>query len=161
MLQNVKLQNVMLQMDLDMNIVDYPEFSAIGKDYRTPFIYDSDKKCHIIQRLNKVNFMTYYNCIQVKRWAEYTGVKNFKLHLRMKGKANISLYAIYSASVAVTYNPLATQVVECDEVSDIVINIPDTDKALVGFRMDVLEDTEIYSGYYSADIEEDRIRVHL
>lgn len=158
MLQNVKLQNIMLQMNLDMNIVDYPEFSAIGKDYRTPFIYDSDKKCHIIQRLNKVNFMTYYNCIQVKRWTEYTGVKNFKLHLRMKGKANISLYAIYSASVAVTYNPLATQVVECDEVSDIVINIPDTDKALVGFRMDVLEDTEIYSGYYSADIEEDRIR---
>ena len=30
MLQSVKLQNVMLQMNLDMNIVDYPEFSAIG-----------------------------------------------------------------------------------------------------------------------------------
>lgn len=39
-----------------------------------------------------------------------------------------------------------------------VVNIPETDKALVGFYMDTLEDTEIYSGYYSADIEEDRIR---
>ena len=29
MLQSVKLQNVMLQMNLDMNIVDYPEFSAM------------------------------------------------------------------------------------------------------------------------------------
>ena len=38
------------------------------------------------------------------------------------------------------------------------MNIPETDKALVGFYMDTLEDTEIYSGYYSADIEEDRIR---
>ena len=53
MLQSVKLQNVMLQMNLDMNIVDYPEFSAIGKDYRSPFTYDSDKKCHIVQKLTE------------------------------------------------------------------------------------------------------------
>ena len=158
MLQSVKLQNVMLQMNLDMNIVDYPEFSAIGKDYRSPFTYDSDKKCHIVQKFNRVNFMSYFNCIQVKRWAEYTGVKNFKLHLTMKGKANISVYAIYAASVAVTYNTLCDQVVECDEVSEVVISIPETDKALVGFRMDALEDVEVYSGYYSGDIEEDRIR---
>lgn len=128
MLQNVKLQNVMLQMNLDMNIVDYPEFSAIGKDYRTPFTYDSAKQCHIMQKYNKVNFMTYYNCIQVKKWTEYTGVKNFKLHLRMKGKVNLSLYAIYAASVAVTYNALSTQIIECDDVSDVVVNIPETDK---------------------------------
>ena len=57
MLQSVKLQNVMLQMNLDMNIVDYPEFSAIGKDYRSPFVYDSDKKCHIVEKLDKVNFI--------------------------------------------------------------------------------------------------------
>ena len=144
MLQSVKLQNVMLQMNLDMNIVDYPEFSAIGKDYRSPFTYDSDKKCHIVQKFNRVNFMSYFNCIQVKRWAEYTGVKNFKLHLTMKGKANISVYAIYAASVAVTYNTLCDQVVECDEVSEVVISIPETDKALVGFRMDALEDVEVY-----------------
>ena len=76
----------------------------------------------------------------------------------MKGKANISVYAIYAASVAVTYNTLCDQVVECDEVSEVVISIPETDKALVGFRMDALEDVEVYSGYYSGDIEEDRIR---
>lgn len=158
MLQSVKLQNIMLQMNLDMNIVDYPEFSAIGKDYRTPFVYDAEKKCHIVEKYNKVNFMSYFNCIQVKKWTEYTGVRNFKLNLRMKGKVSLSLYGIYAASVAVTYNSLSSQVVECDEVSDVVINIPETDKSLVGFRLDVLEDTEIYSGYYSADIEEDRIR---
>ena len=158
MLQNVKLQNVMLQMNLDVNLIEYPEFSAIGKGEESPFIYDSEKKCHVVEKLTKVNFMSYYNCIQVKRWSEYTGVKNFKLHLTMKGKATISVYAIYSASVAVTYNPLVSQVVESDEVSEVVVNIPETDKALVGFYMDTLEDTEIYSGYYSADIEEDRIR---
>ena len=30
MLQNVKLQNVMLQMNLDVNLIEYPEFSAIA-----------------------------------------------------------------------------------------------------------------------------------
>ena len=34
-----------------------PEFSAIGKDYRSPFVYDSDKKCHIVEKLDKVNFI--------------------------------------------------------------------------------------------------------
>lgn len=86
MLQNVKLQNVMLQMNLDVNLIEYPEFSAIGKGEESPFIYDSEKKCHVVEKLTKVNFMSYYNCIQVKRWSEYTGVKNFKLHLTMKEK---------------------------------------------------------------------------
>ena len=45
MLQNVKLQNVMLQMNLDVNLIEYPEFSAIGKGEESPFIYDSEKKC--------------------------------------------------------------------------------------------------------------------
>ncbi len=162
MLQRVKLQNVMLQMNLDANITDYFEFSAVGKDYTAPFVYDSDKKCHIIESYNRVNFMTYYNCIQVARWTKYTGVADFKLHLRMKGKANITIYDIYTPSEAVSYNILKTQVVECDEVSDIEIDIPDTEKTLVGFRIDALSELELYSGYYSADIEEDRIRdVHI
>lgn len=158
MLQRVKLQNVMLQTNLDMNLVDYPEFSAIGGDEKTPFIYDAEKDCHIAQKYEKIDFMTYFNCIQIRRWVEYTGVSNFKLHLRMKGKATVSLYDVYTASVAVSYDRLGSQVVECDEVADVEINIPYTDKALVGFKMDIIEDTEIYGGYYSAEIEEDRVR---
>ena len=97
MLQNVKLQNVMPQMNLDVNLIEYPEFSAIGKGEESPFIYDSEKKCHVVEKLTKVNFMSYYNCIQVKRWSEYTGVKNFKLHLTMKGKSyNIRICNIFS-----------------------------------------------------------------
>ena len=48
MLQNVKLQNVMLQMNLDVNLIEYPEFSAIGKGEESPFIYDSEKKLSLI-----------------------------------------------------------------------------------------------------------------
>lgn len=59
MLQNVKLQNVMLQMNLDVNLIEYPEFSAIGKGEESPFIYDSEKKCHVVEKLTKVNFMSF------------------------------------------------------------------------------------------------------
>lgn len=158
MLKSVKLQNVMLQMGMDMNLIDYPEFSATGRDHRMPFVYDSEKNCHIVDKYNRVNFMTYYNCLQVSRWARYTGVTNFKLHLTMKGKVSVDLYEVYTASVNVCYNSLGSGVYKCDEVTEVVIDIPASDKALVGFRMNVLEDTEIYSGYYSAEIEEDRIR---
>ena len=54
MLQNVKLQNVMLQMNLDVNLIEYPEFSAIGKGAESPFIYDSEKKCQVVEKLTKV-----------------------------------------------------------------------------------------------------------
>lgn len=158
MLKEVKLQNIMLQMDLDANIVDYPEFSAIGRDYRTPFVYDSEKCCHIVSKHDRVNFMTYFNCIQIKKWREYTNVKNFKLHLTIKGKTSVDIYEIYTASVNICYNPISSFVYECDDVQEIVIDIPDSEKSLVGFRMNVLEDTEIYSGYYSAEIEESEIR---
>lgn len=43
MLQNVKLQNVMLQMNLDVNLIEYPEFSAIGKGEESP-LYTTQRR---------------------------------------------------------------------------------------------------------------------
>jgi hypothetical protein len=71
----------MLQMDMDPNLVDYIEFSAVGRDYRSPFVYDPEKHCHIMVKHDKVNFMSYYNCLQVGKWSSYTGAVNYTQHL--------------------------------------------------------------------------------
>lgn len=148
----------MLQMNLDANLLDYFEFTAVGRDAKMPFVYDSEKKCHIVSKNDRVNFMSYYNCLQLKRWHEYTDVNNFKLNLTVKGKVVIDIYEIFVPSTNLCFNLLSTQVFECNEATEISMDIPHSDKPLVGFRMSVLEDTEIYSGYYSAEIDDSKIR---
>lgn len=160
MLTNVKLQNIVLQMNLDANFLEYPELIAKGgKDSRTtPFCYDPDTKCHILGKYQRADFMTYYNCLQTSKWKQYTEVKNFKINLKFKGKLSVELYEIYTNSANVCFNLTLNKVYNSKNVGEITIDIPDTNKDLVGFRITALEDTELYSGYYSADIDDANIR---
>ena len=47
-MKTVKLQNIVLQMNQDANFLPYSELIAKSNDWHTPFIYDPQKKCHIL-----------------------------------------------------------------------------------------------------------------
>lgn len=158
MLKNVKLQNIMLQMNMDSNFLCYPELTAKDKTNRCPFCYDPEEKCHILNKYSYADFMTYYNCLQTQRWYKYTGIDSFKLNLIIEGKISVEVYEIYKNSANVNYNLILNRVYSSDEKSEIAINIPQSGKQLVGFKLTALENTKIYSGYYSADVEEESVR---
>lgn len=158
MLKNVKLQNIILPMDLDANFLAYPELMARDKHNGNPFCYDPEKKCHILKKYTAADMMTYYNCIQAARWKRYTGINNIKLNLTFKGKLSLEVYEIYNNSANVCFNLIINQVYSCKSKGEAVIDIPDTNKSIIGFKITALEDTEIYGGYYSSEVDEENIR---
>ena len=158
MLKNVKLQNIVLPMDLDANLLTYPELMAKDKQNGNPFCYDPEKKCHILKKYTSADMMTYYNCIQAARWKKYTGIENIKLNLTFKGKISLEVYEIYNNSANVCFNLVINKVYSSKLKGEAVIDIPETNKSIIGFKITALEDTEIYGGYYSSDIEEENIR---
>ncbi len=158
MLKNVKLQNIILPMDLDANFLAYPELMARDKHNGNPFCYDPEKKCHILKKYTVADMMTYYNCIQAARWKRYTGINNIKLNLTFKGKLSLEVYEIYNNSANVCFNLIINQVYSCKSKGEAVIDIPDTNKSIIGFKITALEDTEIYGGYYSSEVDEENIR---
>ena len=162
MLTTVKLQNIVLVKDMDANFISYPELMAKAKDDSDPFIYDPEEKGHILRAYTSADMMTYFNCLQVSRWNKYTGVDNFKINLTFKGKFAIELYEIYRNSDNVCFNLIQNTVYSSKAKTEIVIDVPETDKDLIGFKLVALEDSCFYKAWYSADIEEENIRdIHI
>ena len=135
MLKNVKLQNIILPMDLDANFLAYPELMARDKHNGNPFCYDPEKKCHILKKYTVADMMTYYNCIQAARWKRYTGINNIKLNLTFKGKLSLEVYEIYNNSGNVCFNLIINQVYSCKSKGEAVIDIPDTNKSIIGLKI--------------------------
>ena len=158
MLKDIKLQNIVFNMDLDSNFLYYPELIAKDDHGKNPFCYDPEKSCHILKRYDTASLMTYFNCLQVKRWKKYTDADNFKIKLTAKGKFSVEIYEVYKNSSNVNFNLVLNKVYCADEKSEISIDIPSSEKDLVGFRIIALEDTEVYSGYYTGETEEDNVR---
>lgn len=156
--KKVKLQNIILQMNQDANFMFYSELITKGTDWRTPFVYDPEKHCHILKQYSVADFMTYYNCLQTARWELYTDVRSFSLDIEFRGKFSIELYEVYKNSDNVNFNLIKNEVFESEAKTFISIDIPETEHKLIGFKLTALSDTEIYSGFYSGEISEEKIR---
>ena len=138
----------------------YPELIYRAANYNNliPMVYDPEEKAHILKRLNCVDFVSYFNCLQVGMLKKKTYAKSFKLHLIIKGKGSIELLEVFKNSKTVNYAVMSSQVISADEKTEIVLDIPDTNKPLVSFEATALEDLYIYKGWYSAEVESDKIR---
>ena len=159
-METVKLQNIIMQYDADANFRKYPELIYRAANYNNliPMVYDPEEKAHILKRLNCVDFVSYFNCLQVGMLKKKTYAKSFKLHLIIKGKGSIELLEVFKNSKTVNYAVMSSQVISADEKTEIVLDIPDTNKPLVSFEATALEDLYIYKGWYSAEVESDKIR---
>lgn len=157
-MKEVKLQNIVLHKEQDSNFLTYAELMTKSKDFTSPFVYDPKNKCHILPQYKTADFKTYYNCFQLGRWKEYTNARDFSLVLDIKGHFAIELYEIYRNSENINYNLIVNKTYETENRELIKIEIPESNKKLIGFKVVALSDVEIYGGYYSSDVEEKDIR---
>ena len=151
---SIKLQNIVFQYDADANFRTYTQLMHKGDD----LAYDPEAKCHILKKYDRVNFTSYFNCLQIRRWKEQTYAKRFTLRLELQGKAFVELETVYRNSKSINYGVLSQQVVSSEGRSFVDIEIPETDNLLVGFSITALEDTFLYSGCYMTEVEQSEIR---
>lgn len=153
----VKLQNIVMQADTDANISQY-----IRLLHDRAMIYDPKEKCHIIRQYDVVDFAMYINYLAVDKWKNFTYADNFKLKLTFKGKGVVEFTEYYRNSKNVNRNTILRMTINSKEKTDIVIDIPATDKPMVAFSLTALDDLRVYSGCYLAEVDDKNIRdVHL
>lgn len=160
MIKQVKLQNILLPMDMDSNFVYYPAMTVKGRGASDsmPLCHNEQERCHILPQYGIGDFITYFNILQIQRWKQYTEAETFYINLTIRGKVSVAIYEVYKSSVNVDLNLIKTEVIESAVPITVPVEIPESEKKLVGFRMTALKDTEIYEGYYSASIDEKHIR---
>ncbi len=159
-MSTVKLQNVIMQYDADANFRKYPEIMYRATNYNNilPLVYDPEEKCHIMRKLDCVDFVSYFNCLQVNMLRKKTYAKNFKLHLIIKGKGSVELLEVFKNSKNINYAVISNTIISAEDKTEVIIDIPDTNKPLVSFEITALENLYIYKGWYSAEVDDDKIR---
>ncbi len=155
----VKLQNLILQHDADANIRSYVELMhKSSKPGIHSVIYDAGDNCHIIQKYDVLDFATYFNSLQAADWKKHTAAEHFKLKLIYKGKGTLEISEYYRSSKNINCSSLLTMLLDSGEKTEITIDIPDTEKPLVGFSITALEEFRLYGGAYLAEVDSEAVR---
>ncbi|MCC8191760.1 MAG: glycosyltransferase family 2 protein [Ruminococcus sp.] len=156
----LKLQNIIMQHDSDANIRSYGELVHISSDKnkKMSMVYSPEDKSHIIKRYDCIDFGTYFNCLQTASWSEHTNVKSFKLKLTFKGKGSLEIEELFRNSKNVNRNVLLQRIIESDEKTELIIDIPETDKPLIAFNITALEEFCIYKASYQGVVDEENIK---
>ncbi len=157
-MKNIKIQNIIMQYNADVNFRYMPELFIQGKRGEvSPLCYDAQKKCHIIKALEIADFNTYFNCLQISKWLEYTSSQSFQLHIVAKGKFQVEILEHYVNSMMPNLNSIKTLSFNNENKEEVIINIDKSDKPLIGFNITALENTEVYSAWYSANVEDNLV----
>ncbi|MDO4460013.1 MAG: glycosyltransferase [Clostridia bacterium] len=159
-MKTVKLQNLLFPHDVDINIQAYPEliYHSTNSKKVNSILFDSENGSHVLLKNKGYDFGAYLNVLSLGKWKNFTYAKNFRLVLKVKGKATIELYDLYRNSRNVNRSILAELSVNTNEEEEIVINVPGTNSDLVAFRITAFSSFEIYSGYWCADVEDEELR---
>ena len=159
-MKELKLQNLILLHDVDVNIREVPEllYQSSSKSSKGLIIYDDFDKSHIIQKNKTIDFGCYFNVISVEKWKKYTYAKNFKLKIKLKGKAHFEFYELTKNSISVNQNTLLEYNVNAVEPEEITIDIPDSKAPLVAYRITANSEVKIYSGAIYTDVNDEEVR---
>lgn len=146
-----KLQNIILQHDDRFN----DNWEMFNKENH--MIYDEKKGRYILSQYNVFDYTTYFNSITVVKWKKYTGIDNLKLNLKIKGDFILRLMGITHQPLAIKKDVITSQRFSTDGIETISIDVPSIDFDLVGFEIDTLEVCELYSGFYSSEVDDEMI----
>lgn len=156
----VKIQNIILPHDVDANLQTYPElmYRSANPAVDTVLVYNGVDKCHIIKKYDSIDFSAYLNVISVKKWKQYTNAENFKLKLTLSGKGSVEIIELYRNSQMLNTSIIKEVAVNYSEPTEVLIDLPETDKPLLAFRITAVEEIGIYSAAYYAEVKEENIR---
>lgn len=150
-----KLSNIVLKIADHMR--SYPDvYYRVDKAAGDSAVYDTDEQALKIS--GKVDFFTYFNSCSVGKWRKYTGIENIKLHLELVGDS-CTIQFVGMSHEDRTPSVLAegqrlTGGVEKNGRIIYEIEIPRTDKEVLGFVMQARGEVKIFSAYYFAEVDE-------
>ena len=128
-----KLQNLML--DCGPKMVEHWRMMYRGD---RP-LYDPRASSYNWAAGNFAEFFTYLNAFALKKWREYTYVRNVYLQLRCQGDFRIRLFGHFRVSGEINKEMYEERAFHLPEMTEIQLPVPeDTSAEVLGFQFDVL-----------------------
>ena len=104
-------------------------------------------------------FSTYFNSFSLNKWKAYTGLENLSLHLQLKGRFLVGIYAAEWYCGRIQKRCVLSETVSGDGVTDIVLRVPDLMEENLYFKLRALEEGALFQGgSYATEIDEARLR---
>lgn len=151
-----KLQNVLLEDNQRTR-----DYTSMYIRTSAPLLFNEDKTMDMPAR-QQYGFDTYFGGLSSKKWNRYTGVEKFTLNIKVKGSFKVRLITLendmeYNLAIRDTIETLSF---ESDGTEPVSIQFPDYIKDIdyVAFEITSITDCLFYGAWYSAEIDELRIR---
>lgn len=151
-----KLSNVVLKIEKHMT--QYPEVY-----YRTDNVAggsaEFDEETNALAISGKVDFLTYFNCCSVAKWRKYANVQKVLLHLELSGDVatlqfNGMTHKDSHPSVLMEGRRLLGGIKQEDGHTVFEIEVPFTDKDIVGFVLQVRGIAYLHDAFYYTEVDE-------
>ena len=152
-----KLQNVLLEDDQITH-----DYEAMYVRTTTPVLFQKNGTIKMPKN-SRYDFSTYFGSLSVGKWHRYTDAEGFALHVKAKGRFEIRITAYVND---MEYNIAARHTIGTfsfynKEMEDVRVEFPEgiEDSAdVVAFEITTLTDTVFEAAWYTAQVEEERIR---
>ena len=151
-----KLSNVVLKIEKHMT--QYPEVY-----YRTDNVAggsaEFDEETNALAISGKVDFLTYFNCCSVAKWRKYANVQKVLLHLELSGDVatlqfNGMTHKDSHPSILMEGRRLLGGIKQEDGHTVFEIEVPFTDKDIVGFVLQVRGIAYLHDAFYYTEVDE-------
>ena len=157
-----RLSNVLLKIeDYMQGYQDAYYRNSTLEDSCAHYLENSDALCFS----GTINFLTYFNACSVAKWKQYAGVNKVKLHLELSGDICTVQFvgiSLGDSSETVLEPGCRLAVKKASDTESLKatvfdLEVPKTDKALVGFTIQTWGKTTIHNAYYFTEMQEDQV----
>ena len=151
-----KLSNVVLKVEDHM--AEYPEVYYRTDTVAGGFVqFDEDESALAIK--GKADFLTYFNCCSIAKWRKYANVQKAMLHLEISGDAATVQFRGMShkdsGPVVLAEGQRLLGGVEQENGRMIYeVEVPVSDKDIVGFALQVRGTAYLHNAFYFAEVDE-------
>ena len=153
-----KLSNIVLKIADHMQ--DYPDVYYRVDSTAGGSAQYLDNEC-ALEISGKVDFLTYFNSCSVAKWEKYTGIQRVKLHLDLVGDAcTIQFVGMSHKDKTPTILAEGQRLINGIEENGHTVfelDVPQTDKDILSFVLQVRGSAKLYDAYYYAEVEESAI----
>lgn len=147
----MKLQNIILPSPDTCTIEDM----YFRRSENVEFTW-ADKKI-LLRAGGSVYFDTYFNGFSISKWKKYSRIENVNLNLKFKGKLRVTLIRKERMGQNVLSYFIKEKILESNgEEVKISFDDPNT-VGMYTADLFALEETELYEGYYSTEIDDNKI----
>ncbi|MCI8622412.1 MAG: glycosyltransferase [Provencibacterium sp.] len=117
------------------------------------FIRRPSQGCYALRDKEHVELFTYFNAFSIRKWKQYTNVRDVSLHLRVRGKFKLQFTGHFFREEEIQTEAFPVQSFVCPEITELVLPLPEAESPLISFAIHALENFEIYSGFYGVKVQ--------